>query len=406
MKIHPVRQVLSFFVLYGILFIPFPFRLFPVQQDITGFLFGPLIRFTGEQVFGRIISPGRIISDSISLFILLLWLLALSILTVLLLSLFRKGKEWQLRLAGMVNSLAIFYVSLILMKYGMDKVFKNQFYLPEPNTLYAPIGSVSKGFLYWTSMGTSYGYNLFLGSVEILASLFLLIRKTRLAGLLLSTGILLNIVAVNFGFDISVKVFSLFLLFLVFFLLQPYGRSLFFYFFRQEQTRVPGSSMERKPGFLKMLLPWLAAGLIIAESLYPFITTGRFNGDRAPGPFLHGAYTVTRAVAGSDTLGPASSPVKRFFIHSKGYLVYEDQDEKFIYYTLEYDKGGQLLWLTGNGRTRWRMPFSYDAANGILVLSIPVGNREYLLTGKSLDWKNLPLLQERFHWMTDKGKSR
>ena len=49
--------------------------------------------------------------------------------------------------------------------------------------------------------------------LEILAAVLILIKRTRLMGLLLSLGILINVVAVNFGFDISVKLFSLFFFF-------------------------------------------------------------------------------------------------------------------------------------------------------------------------------------------------
>src|SRR5205085_9499653 len=112
-----------------------------------------------------------------------------------------------------IYQLFIYYLCLQLLKYGVDKIFKNQFYLPEPNTLFTPAGMLDKDILYWSTMGTSYGYNIFLGSLEIAAALFILIKRTRLIGLLLSLGILINVTEVNFGFDISVKLFSLFLLF-------------------------------------------------------------------------------------------------------------------------------------------------------------------------------------------------
>ena len=105
------------------------------------------------------------------------------------------------------NMLAFF-----LLRYGFDKLFKHQFYLPEPNTLYTPVGLLSKDILFWTSMGTSHSYNVFMGLIEIIPAFLLFFKRTRMLGGLISFAVLLNVLMINIGFDITVKILSSFLL--------------------------------------------------------------------------------------------------------------------------------------------------------------------------------------------------
>ena len=133
-------------------------------------------------------------------------------------------------------------VSFFLFVYGFNKVFKIQFYIPEPNTLYTPLGQLSKDILFWSSMGSSHSYNLFMGLVEILPALFLLFRRTRMLGAVISFTVLLNVLMINFGFDISVKILSSFLLFLSLVILAPYAKKLFSFFF-QVNNKVPSSTL-------------------------------------------------------------------------------------------------------------------------------------------------------------------
>jgi hypothetical protein len=93
--------------------------------------------------------------------------------------------------------------------------------LPEPNLLFTPLGQLDKDILYWSTMGSSYGYNLFLGCTELLTGVLLFFRKTRAIGALAAVFICANIVAVNFSFDISVKLLSSFLLLLSLFIAIP-----------------------------------------------------------------------------------------------------------------------------------------------------------------------------------------
>ena len=62
--------------------------------------------------------------------------------------------------------------------------------------------------LLWTLMGYSRPYAVFAGLGEVSAGLLLLSRRTSTIGALISFGVMLNVVMLNFCYDVPVKQFS------------------------------------------------------------------------------------------------------------------------------------------------------------------------------------------------------
>jgi hypothetical protein len=404
MKRGFVKHVASFFALCCVVFVPFPFNISTVQLPVTEFVFGDLIGFVSSTIFGKTLTDTHVHSDNMAMYVLVLLLFVLAILITLVLFQIKKWPLHSDRIFAFTYRLICYYLALQLLKYGLDKVFKNQFYVPEPNTLYTPMGKIPKDLLYWSSMGTSYFYSVFLGSLETLAAILILIKRTRLAGLLMSFFIMINVVAVNFGFDISVKLYSLLLLFLTLYLLAPYIKSLYQFFFTQQAVaRRPGSGdvVLIQNRFLSACLKWFVAGVIFLEALYPFLRSGNMNGDKATRPYMHGAYEVTRYIAGSDTLQPASFPVKRFFIHKDSYMIFQNNEDEMVDYKLSYDIDKKEYVLTDYQRDTTSIQFIYNQGDSILILQYSNGGEKYQLAGKTLDWRKLPAVRRGFHWTVD-----
>ncbi|MBL7732381.1 MAG: hypothetical protein JNM88_14475 [Chitinophagaceae bacterium] len=395
-------SVTSLFILLGILFIAFPFYLFPYQQQITEKIFGPLIGFTARQVFDIPPKSTLVHSDAVAMYVLVLLLFLLAILLALLMRYVQGVKRWESKVLSIIRVVACYYLALMLMKYGLDKVFKAQFYLPEPNTLYTPLGMVDKDLLYWSSMGTSRFYNICMGGAEVLAALLLLFRRTRMAGILLSIAIMAQVVMINFGFDISVKVYSLFLLFIGLYLLHPYYRRLYhFLFLGKNETRPTVElSFIRQP-FVYVFLKCLVAGIILLESFYPYMRRGNYNDDTAARPYLHGAYQVTGMIAGGDTLQPAAFPVKRFFVHRRGYLIFQDQQDKMQDFHFTYNKQTNAFIITDYQLREIPLRVQYDAADSVITLQFMKDSVPVQLTGKGLNWRQLPALRKLFHFTVD-----
>lgn len=334
------------------------------------------------------------------MYVLLLILFILSILVTLILSRLKNWDKYKERILQFIYMFICYYLALQLLKYGLDKVFKNQFYVPEPNTLYTPMGKVPRDLLYWSSMGTSHFYNVFLGAIEIIAALFLLIKRTRLIGLLLSFFIMMNVIAINFGFDISVKAFSLLLLLFTIYLLIPYFNNLYQFFLAKRTGEIiqpVGKTVLVRNRFLAGFLKCFAVGIILLEAFYPFFRSGNFNGDISKRPYMHGAYEVKQFVAGTDTLLPNNFPVRRFFIHKDNYMIFQGVNDEMVDYKLLHDAGKQQYALVDYNMKKEPIWLEYNAADSTLQVSFKLDQ----LTGKALDWRKLPALKKEFHWAVD-----
>ncbi|QBQ40792.1 hypothetical protein E2P86_06350 [Sphingobacterium psychroaquaticum] len=155
-----------------------------------------------------------------------------------------------------------YYIALMLINYGAIKLTHSQMPAPGLSRLMQPLNEFSPMGLAWTFMGFSKGYNIFVGLVEISAA-FLLFRRTLVLGALVTIATSINIMSINYFFDVPVKQLSTALLFLSIFLLLPYLRPLNNFFFKGEPAQL---QLLARPVFQKKWLkkgaPWLKIGFI------------------------------------------------------------------------------------------------------------------------------------------------
>jgi hypothetical protein len=57
--------------------------------------------------------------------------------------------------------------------------------------------------------------------------------------------------------------------------------------------------------------------------------------------------------------------------------------------------------LTDYHRQSFKMKYDYFPADSVLVLHYPYNNKTYLLTGKALNWQELPAMKKQFHWTVE-----
>lgn len=393
-----VLRWLALFAAGFVLTVPFPYHLLPSPGHYLAPLFAPLRRWLAETVL-RLPPPYTLAvqSDSTGM-----WL---HVAVLLLLAALGAGLwvwRWPRRprsgtLGYWLHTGASYYLALQLLEYGLDKVFKHQFYLPEPNTLYTPLGQLTPDILYWSTMGASRPYTVLAGLAEVVPALLLLFRRTRLVGALLSVGVLLNVVAINLGFDISVKLYSLILLLLSVVAAAPAGPVLYQTLVQRRPAAPPVLGPDLGPA-----QPWLKVGLILLlllEALLPYVQTGNFNDDLAPRPLLHGAYQVELCVRNADTLAPgAAGRPKRVFVHREGYFITQAADDTLRDYQLRYGPARLHLLDYDGARTTLAYQLRPD---GRLHLHGRWGPDSLLLILRPLNWRRLPLLRPELHWTTD-----
>ena len=100
-------------------------------------------------------------------------------------------------------------------------MFPTQFIFPTFGRLVEPLGEFSPMGLLWNFMGYSTPYIIFSGLAEVTGATLLLFRRTATLGAMASAAVLLNIVMLNFCYDVPVKLYSLNLLLMAIFLMAP-----------------------------------------------------------------------------------------------------------------------------------------------------------------------------------------
>ncbi|MGB6036203.1 MAG: hypothetical protein WBG42_08040 [Cryomorphaceae bacterium] len=370
----------------AMILVPGPLDFFGWQRAFADAVVLPILRFAGGFLFPTETWFQEISSDSIYLWLLLALLIPIS--SVLGFRLFRSERG-----TAFLQILLAYFLSFVLLNYGIDKVFKAQFYLPEPNILFTPFGMLDRDILYWSTMGISYEYNVFLGLAEVLSAMLILFRKTRIVGLLLATSILVNVVAINFSFDISVKAFSSLLLLISLLLLAPFGVSLFRYFFQHKSERVPelpSLYFSRLSSRLSQITKITLVAIVLLQAIYPFWNSGVYNDDFAERPFLHGAYRVVNS----------SDPnLKMIFVHRDGYLIFQDHELRMKDFKLEIDPTRNSLMLKDYDGSKTLLGFEHDNYSGHLDLSKSDG--DFYVKSEAVDWQNLPALHRQFHLSID-----
>lgn len=392
-------QVFLVFGLFGVLFIPFTFRYIPFQESITHFLFEDFLVFIASKFEGIYIANPEVSSDSTTLYLLFIVLFIIALLMVIGLSFSPFWQKHRKKVQLVIRLVLTYYLSLILLKYGFDKVFKAQFYLPEPNTLFTPMGMLDKDILFWSTMGVSRSYNIFMGCIEIIPALLLLHSRTRILGLFILFGVLLNVAFINFSFDISVKLFSLFLLFLTILLLAPFIPKTIRFFMQQQSTqtlRLTGAKI-----IASKVMRWSVKSLVILfftlEVLLPYLNSGYFNDDKVPRNYLHGAYEVTDI--SSTEKGLSIPAIKRLFIHRQNYFIMQYADDTMEDFKLKINQNEQKFILTTYDSETIHFDYVYkNDKNELVLTSKELG---WKITSEALPWKSLPVLQPLFHWTVD-----
>jgi len=155
-----------------------------------------------------------------------------------------------------------FYVGFILVNYGLVKLFQLQF--PEPSLfrLVDTYGNSSPMELAWSFLGYSKGYNLFMGIAEIM-SLFLFFRRTLTFGLLVTFAVTINVLAVNFFYDIPLKIITSHLVLFTMFLLAHDFKNLINFFFNKKEVAL---TLLNKPKVLNNITA--KKGVVALKSIF------------------------------------------------------------------------------------------------------------------------------------------
>ncbi|WP_207420739.1 hypothetical protein [Desertivirga brevis] len=233
--------------------------------------------------------------DTLYHYITLLLILIISILGATFWSWLDRKKKQYFNLHYWLLAIVRYYLALTFIHYGLVKVIKLQFSSPDLTRLLTPYGDSSPMGLAWTFFGFSDGYNIFIGICELFAAL-LFFRRTATLGALICIAVSANIMAINYFFDVPVKILSTMLFVMSLFLLVPNFKQLFKFFLSNEAVQL--KEIER-PLLSKK---WVNTSIAIFKYLiiiapitfliFSNINQRKHYGDGAPKLPLYGVYKV------------------------------------------------------------------------------------------------------------------
>ena len=301
-----------------------------------------------------------------------------------------------------------FYVGFTMLSYGSVKVIKLQFPAPGPGRLLQAFGDSSPMGLAWTFIGYSKGYNYFTGIAEMLCGALLLFRRTTLIGAVIGFTVTANIVAINFCYDVPVKIVSsALLLMVIFIILKDLHRLIKFFFLNQ--VAEPGNLSARR--FQKR---WKNITLITVKYLliaYVVLSTGSNlisslpYGDDAKRPVMYGIFNTQTFVLKNDTLPPLTIDTtrwRRMIINGRGGVRINYMNDSTRNYSFKEDTAKRQITIASFKDTARKYIFKYTLSkDSVLQLTGNGPHGQVSATLKRYNEKQFLLMKRGFHFVNE-----
>ncbi|WP_316802520.1 hypothetical protein [Pedobacter nototheniae] len=300
-----------------------------------------------------------------------------------------------------------FYVAFMLILYGSIKVIKLQFPDPSLTRLLQPFGEASPMGLAWTFLGFSKGYNIFMGIIEI-SSIFLLFRKTMVAGAFLSLAASVHVMAMNYFYDVPVKILSTALVFLCLFILAPYFITIFRFFFsntpQQLVTPQPPVFKKKWQNLTVSAVKYLVIILTVGFMLNNAWSSQYQYGTLAPKPALYGIYNVeTYSLNGKEKppLLTDNTRWKQLIIENSEFVRVKLMNDSSLFFNLILEPKTKKIKMESKTSIQTEFKFQYKLEHDQLILVGSKNLDSLSVTLKKYDLKNFKLINRGFHWINE-----
>ncbi|MFN0134775.1 MAG: thiol-disulfide oxidoreductase DCC family protein [Phycisphaerae bacterium] len=402
-----------FFLVYLILYcLPFPLNHLPAGYRLSGQYHEAqrgVVVWVAENVFDKTITifPGGS-GDTTYNYVEFATMAATALAVSTLWTLAALGHAVRSRMHAFANIYLRYCLAATLLGYGFAKLMPVQMPFPGPDRLLNSFADTSPMGLLWTFIGASPAYQMFAGAGEVLGGLLLLWRRTALLGALVSAGVMTNVVALNFCYDVPVKLYSSHLLLISLFLIAPHAMRLAAVLV----LNLPAQPVELRPfGLRNRWLRGCEVGvkLLVLSFLilppirmnYQYLTTN--GGLLAPSKPWHGIYVVesfTRDGVADREVADADRWV-RVGLNSAGVGSIQRATGEARRRGMRWNEGnGTLAWLPGDQKwhdlLQWSMP-----EPGVIVLVGRFEGAHITARLRRVDDSGSLLTSRGFHWINE-----
>ncbi len=349
-------------------------------------------------------------------YLILLFLFFIAVLACLVWSIVDRKRASYNVLFYWLTTIVRYYLAITMLTYGYAKVFKLQFPFPGLHRLLEPYGDSSPMGVAWTFMGYSQGYNYFTGFAEVISGLLLFFRRTTAIGALLAFIVSANIMAMNYCFDIPVKLLSSAMVLMSLFLLGNNIRKLFGLFFRGRNITLSTARppLIRKKALRISLMVVKALLVIYVVAFYAFgsFDSMRKYGDNAPRPPLYGIYSTKLFLLNKDTLAALQTDTLRWkqlvidggADYPYGYM--KMMNDSLKGYAVKIDTTLHLLAISdySDSAKNWNLHYRNPAKDSLVLWGSRLWGQQadsVLIALTLYPLNNFRLSSRGFHWINE-----
>jgi hypothetical protein len=335
-------------------------------------------------------------------YLLVALLLLISLVIMVIWTLLDRKRLSYPTLYRWLNLYVRFALGATMISYGAFKVISSQFPQPTLDRLMQSYGDSSPMGLLWTFMGASEPYTMFVGFAEMISGILLFPRKTSTLGALMSVGVLSNVVALNFSYDVPVKLYSSHLLAEAIFLLLPEARRLANFFILDR----PAEYVRAEPLFRRPL--WHRTALVFSSLLLIAVTgtalyqsydqRQQLTAQRSP---LYGVWEVEEFNLGQSTPAATAPHWRRMIFDSPIRVAVQTADviERLL---LQLDQEKRTLTLRKRDDPSWNTVLTYEQVSPeVVTLAGSLNGSEMTVRLRRSDERKFLLTNRGFHWINE-----
>jgi hypothetical protein len=299
-----------------------------------------------------------------------------------------------------------YYVAITMVVYGGLKVVKLQFPAPSLGRMMEPVGQMSPMGLAWTYMGYSTYFNYVTGLAELSVGLLLFFRRTTTLGAIIGIFVCGNVMAVNYCFDVPVKLMSTTLVLMCVFLMFRDFYRLRDFFFRNKTAAPSNLSPHR---FKTQWKNWVLIGIktvLIGYVLYANVYMAFYWGspDDQKKPPFYGVYKVETFIKGKDTLPPLTTDTTRWNkLVIDGTANVQLMGDSSIGYQFALDTIHHHFVIS---RHKYILRYNILKPDTIMLQGTWKSDSVQIKLVKQPMSSSFPLMTRGFHWVTEQGYNR
>jgi hypothetical protein len=298
-------------------------------------------------------------------------------------------------------------VGAAMLMYGAAKIFVMHFPPPNLYKLLDPLGNYSRMSLLWTFMGASRHYTVFAGCLQMLGGVLLFVPRLTTLGALINIAVFSNILALNLGYDLPVKLYTLHVLVLCFFLILPDSRRLIrFFVLNQGVAPSPEVGLFRRPRLNSgaTVAQWMLGGVLVCLLLYQAHDhEKRFFGAESRPPF-YGIWTVDELVVNGRVLPPLSTDYTRWqraVFQFPNEIGIQSMNGLWVRYWLREDMVKKTLAMGDLRESNPTFEFTFSNPDSRVLTLVGRDRDGIRVKLHRLDETQFALLETGFHWIDE-----